>query len=311
MNPSDIKDPDLLERYIEFLVYYQGIRMLELTSQSDKITDPIILEDRKNGPGRLEDIFRRQNHLTKYELGGIRGLPFPEQVKFILFYRQHWSPSIMDYFDTMGIPFDKEGLLWVQKKHPSTYIYTGIMWPFIHTREGKTREDNILDHYKMVEENYEQTVQLIQLMKKPKGVIHHLLDSYPLLGPFRVYEVFTSLCYLYPQFPFTSNDYLFIGPGSKSIAERIFGHSPTLQEMCDLKDHILCRLMDLEQLGLFDFNGNPFDIKAMEDGFCEFRKYESMKVKHGRVIDKISRVRAHLPRYTKQTVNFWSLEWPF
>lgn len=293
--------------------------MLELTGQSDKITDPIILEDRRNGPGRIEDIFRRQNHLTQFELECLKELSFQEKVKFILLFRHSWSPVIMTYFlhcEVLNKKPDREGLLNLRDLTVTCndYIYTGIMWPFIHTREGKTREDNIIDHYNMVEENYEQTAQIIQLMKKPKGVIHHLLDSYPLLGPFRVYEVFTSLCYLYPQFPFTSNDYLFIGPGSKGIAEGIFGHSPSLEEMLGLKDRILCRLMELEQLGIFDFNGNAFDIKAMEDGFCEFRKYESMKSKQNKVksITKGVRTRSSYLRQNRECwyVDTLSLTWP-
>jgi hypothetical protein len=301
-----IKDPELLERYIAFLIHYQGIRVRELQGEV-VLDDPVIAADRRNKPHRLEDIFRKQNHLTRYELEWLENVPFEEQVRRILLFRHTWSPCIFQYLILPGCQPTKEILLELKDlvTTPGDYIYTGIMWPFIHTRDGKTREDNIIDHFRMVEGGYRETAQLVRTLTQAKSVIAHLYDRYSLLGPFRIYEVFTSLCYL-PEFPFTSDDYLFVGPGSKAIADGLFGKMPSLEEMLELRAVVHARLMDAEQLGAFDFNGNSFDLKALEDGFCEFRKYESMKQE--RPIKP--RLNREVRFITPQIPNPWSLSWP-
>jgi len=302
-----VKDQDLLERYITFLIMYQGIRVRELRGELVK-DDPVIFADRISGLNRLEDIFRKQNHLTRYELQQITGVEFPEQVRRILIFRHSWSPLMFQYLLSTSNP-TKEQLCGLRSlaQTPCDYIYTGIMWPFIHTRDGKTREDNIIDHFWTVQENYLETAELIRNLSQVKSVLLHIQDRYPLLGPFRTYEVVTSFCYL-PEFPFTSDDFFVIGPGSKAIAEGLFGHAPSHKEMLDLRDVVLGRLMDAEQLGAFDFNGNSFDLKALEDGFCEFRKYETMKQLFEKPL-KEPDTRGKVTHKPIQ-INPWSLTWP-
>lgn len=304
-----VKDQDLLERYINFLIMYQGIRVRELRGEVVE-DDPVIAADRRSKLNRLEDIFRKQNHLTQYEQSWLNGLPFPEQVRRILLFRHTWSPLIFQYLILPDCQPTKRILLELRDlaATPNEYIYTGVMWPFIHTRDGKTREDNIIDHFRMVQDSYLETAELIRSLSQIKNVILHLQDRYPLLGPFRVYEVVTSLCYL-SEFPFTSDDFFVIGPGSKAIADGLFGHAPSLAEMLELRDIVLGRLMDAEQLDAFDFNGNSFDLKALEDGFCEFRKYEVMKKSLDVGNTFTPRLRNKIQFASIQT-NPWPLTWP-
>ena len=275
----------LLQEYMEWLHYYQRIRLNELIGKPS--TDPVIIKDRSKGPFncRLEDIYRPQNHLDIFEKQICLGVPDVVRVARILFFRHSWSIPLTNLFIKGELTRDTMEQAKNKASCPSEYIYTGVMWPFIHTRDGLTREDNILDHANTVVHNAGMTQAVVSKADTAQQVVDHLSNFYPLLGPFRVYEVYTSFCYRLDNFRFSCNDYLHIGPGSKSIEKELFGRKMTLEDARNLVNYINENLQDFMI---------PLNVKSMEDGFCEFRKYRVMKqdlehpeLRQGRILREV------------------------
>ena len=276
----------LLNEFVEWLKYYQEIRLDELHGIPSK--DPVIQLDRARGIHncRLEDIYRFQNHLDKFEQTICVGQTDATKVARILFFRHSWSIPLTKLYIKGELTRDTMEQARMSASCHSEYIYTGVMWPFIHARNGVTREDNILEHANTVDHLSEMTWAVLKNKKTAQEVVDHIQEFYPLLGPFRAYEVYTSFCYRLDDFKFTCNDFLHVGPGSKIIEKELFGRKMVLADALNLVNYINHHLLPPWMPRL--------DVKSMEDGFCEFRKYRAMKqdlehpeLRQGRILREV------------------------
>ena len=156
----------------------------------------------------------------------------------------------------------------------NNYIACCIQFP---NRPGSTREQLIIEHYEAVRATYKSVAKLLTNCKSSEAAVKIIQSAYPRLGPFRMYEVYTSLTYC-DGFALSENDYLFIGPGSKDVLIKYAGgHAPNLDAAIILADKVDAELRKRK----FNFNGHKFTVRTLEDGFCEFRKYLAAKDGNG------------------------------
>lgn len=254
-------------QFINFIVGRQALWMKkELGGPAPWSDDPVYTR------AKINNCFRRQDRFTKFELSKIDGLPFEEQVFRILIARHAISESMFNLMEPKKklTATDINGL---RSKIGSGNDFIGVCILFPN-KPGFKREDRVLEHYHTVLKTYKMFAKKILGLSSAQEVVDLIRRTYPCLGPFRSYEVYTSLTYC-PDFKFTEDDYLFIGPGSKDVMlDYLDVKNPGLKEAKELATIIGAQL---KKAGCH-IPGGHFTVRMLEDSFCEFRKYTKARL---------------------------------
>lgn len=253
----------------DFIKFIADRQQLYIDKQNKKpwpqTSDPVFLK------AKINNCFRRQDAVSKFELNELKGKRFSEQCFIILVMRQAITICMYELLK-MKEPRSLKDLDTLKAKIGSgnEYINTCIQFS---NRKGSTREDLIIEHYDTVLKTHVSFSKKLLLCKSADETIGLIREWYPRLGPFRTYEVYTSLTYC-SKFKFTENDYLFIGPGSKDVIIKYSnGATPNLPQAKILADKVGEELKK-KKVNLL---GQAFTVRALEDSFCEFRKYITAK----------------------------------
>lgn len=259
-----------MKDFIKFILGRQELYMRREAGLLPWSTDPVYEY------AKINNCWRHQDRFSKYEWKEIKDKEPAEQVFRILLLRHTISTYLyevlMAHDRRKPELFTKQKLLDLKEKIGSgtAYINTCILFP---QRKGLKREDRVVNHYQNVCRTYRSFTRKLMKCKTALEAVDLIGKTYPELAPFRTYEVYTSLTYL-DWFPWTENDYLFIGPGSKDVMIQYLGvDNPGLDDAYKLAKIVEKKLiaagLTLPPVG--------FTVRTLEDSFCEFRKYTKAK----------------------------------
>lgn len=216
---------------------------------------------------KINNIFRANDKLSVLERSLIKDLPFNDQLKTILLIRHGLNNHI--YNVVKNPKFTKSELSDLKSRHSleKTWITGNIIF---YSAPGTNVLNTIYDHAKLVHKITDKLSNRLLSLETPELVIKFIGDSYPHLGKFKIYEVFTSLTYC-EQFKFTENDFLHLGPGSKHTVKEVLGvqdvNLGSLIKIATKINDLLHRKNLLE--------GLEFTVRSLEDSLCEYRKYKT------------------------------------
>jgi hypothetical protein len=262
--------------FIDFLLMRQKLYMAKTAGKPWPFIYPI---DPVMARSKVNNIFRAQDKFTEFELSEIRNHRFAEQLMRILIMRQTITkPIYIKVKEKNFKAITKKELTEIRDEVGSGNEYISVAIQF-YTPKGLRREDVVIDHIKTVLKDYKKAAAEILKCDSPTEVINVIIKYFKHLGEFKRYEVYTSLTYC-ADFPFTENDFLHIGPGSKK----------QLTEYFDTKEEINLEFLQKKAVEIsktlkkhgFNFNGHEYTVRALEDSFCEFRKYINVKRGEGK-----------------------------
>jgi len=214
---------------------------------------------------KINNVFRRLDKFSQYEWSVIKQLSPAQQVHFIVIARYVFSQPLMEFLRSRNYRVTEQDLLAFKASVGGGFSYINEVVQFYRPAKSCT-ETLILTHLETAMRSAETFVTLLhERAKTPTEACAFIAETFPQLGPFRVYEVYTSLTYT-KWFPFSENDLLVIGPGSAKMAQR-FG-------IQTLEDFQACAAKIQAHLKKKNLHcPYPFTVRAMEDSLCEFRKY--------------------------------------
>lgn len=277
-----IVDRKLYAQFLAFCVERQAIHVRRKSGSPWPWTDDAVMRRCK-----INNLFRRQDAFTQYELSQIKGQPFAEQLKRIAILRHAISRNVYEMLMERGAKTTVKDLLKLRERVGKGDPYISTVIRFIqHAARGRwminKREHLILEHYKVVIKTCAGLSEKLKSTKSGVEALAFLSEAYRIPGAFRVYETFTSLTYC-EEFPWTEDDVLHVGPGSAATFQGLIGKGEikNTKNRCSGKSGLtldearsLARRAskDLKKSG-FDFQGLKFTVRTLEDSCCEFRKY--------------------------------------
>lgn len=217
---------------------------------------------------KINNIFRELDAFTQYELSVVESLPAPEQCFFIALARYVFSRPLMEFLREHRYKVTKGELLKFKASVGGGYAYINEVVQFYRPTKGST-EQVILQHLKTATRVSEKFAHEVVLCPSPTKVCELIHYRYPQLGKFRVYEMYTSLTYL-KWFPFTENELLVIGPGSRRMAKEL-----KISTLFDFQ--LMAQQIDRKLKAKHLNFGRTFTVRSLEDSLCEFRKYTIAK----------------------------------
>lgn len=240
-------------------------------------TDDFILRT-----GKFGNVWRELDRGTRWELDKIRGMPTIDAIELIMLYRHNLVPTttcllLADYSpeDIADVLGDKPIVHDVVKE-----------WPGIHARAyGDKRPIDwaryVCEHRRQV--RHKSWLGPVEMMISGEhcdaAALHQLLmDSISTLGPFKAYEVVTSMGYI-ESVPLSGDSLAHVGKGSSPTLELVQGgysSSHLVQCAHDLNAE-LAETPDFaataEGLGM----PARLTLRAVEDCLCEWRKWRAVR----------------------------------
>lgn len=247
-----------------FVAERQRIYQRKIRGEPWPWTDDIILQRAK-----INNIFRQFDKFSVYEREFIAHANRVRQAQFILFARYVLSRELVEFVVKKKFTVSIEELTAFKQSVQGGNRYINEAVQFYRPEKGST-ERLLVTHLEMIRARTRLFIEQLHHCSTPQAVIQLIRKTYPQLGEFRAYEVYTSLTYC-PWFQFTENDFLHIGPGSRKVAAQL-----GLVSLSDFQN--IAKKFDtwLKQLKLNC--GQTFTVRTMEDTLCEFRKYTIAKL---------------------------------
>lgn len=277
-----------LREYVNFLVERQNIwhRKTIEKEPAPWTKDPILKQ------GFFTNIYRELDRVTEFEIDSIvkTDLSKDEQFKRILILRH--TNAIPLFHQLLKDP-TVHAVADFRKTIPTNkFISDAIM--FVPGR-GWNRTEWVVHFYQEVQRIGSQVLSDISKSTNGQDCMG-LLHLFPKMGPFRAYEVMTSLSYC-KWFPYTENDFLTIGPGVPPTlsywVDGTWDHcwgagKKDIPDPVKYMEDVLPKIRDM-LMSRKDFKwiprsfqpnwkeDNKFTMRTLEHSCCEFRKYIGIK----------------------------------
>ena len=238
------------------------------------------------------NIWRELDNFSKIEIERITGKSLKEQIKIITIGRHSISWLTTDLL-LAGGDYNDLMELWEEckKTRASNFVSDAINFqPF----PGENRAKCLILHRDEVLKELDSLSDLIKRTDNYSHILANIREKLPHIGPFRAYEIFTSLSYSI-HVNFQEDSICHVGPGAiggmntlcnafipknnrktilKALAKEVKSHLLNIKEF---------NWIPKELQGSYNFKKKyKFTIRTMEDSLCEYRKYIGLKYGNGR-----------------------------
>jgi len=271
------------ERYEEFLWFLQERQRIWHVKEILKC-DPPWTDDDTLQKAKFCNIYRELDRLTIYEYNCIKDLEPKEQLYCIALFRHTISPHTFELLRSKPTEeqFRRTFKELLEKKQA---VSNALMFT---PGKFKTWEDCVWAYYNdlnsKIDTLYSNLMDAINL-GNIKDVIKNVLSPLLYMGDFKCYEMYISLTYL-DWFPFTEDDYVFVGDGSLYGMEILhglekvhgIGQVAALEILPELRDKVHKDLLDTDYIWIpqeFQFSKkyeHKFTLRTLEHSMCEYRK---------------------------------------
>lgn len=227
------------------------------------------------------NVWRELDRYSRWEIAQIRGRPLQEQLDIIVIGRFCLVPSTAAILLRTPI---RDALV----AHRDRCRASGVQWYnpaiMIHAKGDGSMDyiDHFISHRAEYVADRTRLVSDVKAARTGADLLALLRGRYYGIGPFREYEVATSLTYS-EHLPWLDEDGLFhVGPGAVGGLSRVTGMMTTSREAFEqLRDDVRVALSKAKQFRWIprDWQGSlvkrdqKFTLRTLEDTLCEFRKY--------------------------------------
>ena len=238
------------------------------------------------------NIWRELDNFSKIEIERITGKSLKEQIKIITIGRHSISWLTTDLL-LAGGDYNDLMELWEEckKTRASNFVSDDINFKPFH---GENRAKCLILHRDEVLKELDSLSDLIKRTDNYSHILANIREKLPHIGPFRAYEIFTSLSYSI-HVNFQEDSICHVGPGAVKGLEALCGRSisrgkliTSLRQLAvEVKNHLLT--LDSFNWIPNNLQGSPnfkekykFTVRTMEDSLCEYRKYIGLKRGNGK-----------------------------
>lgn len=242
----------------------------------------------------LCNVWRELDRFSVEEISRLRELDsFGDQVEMIVLARHSISWTTYDVITTPGCDIQDVYDHWDHcKKSTDTFVGNAIQ---MYPKPGNDRAMEIWKHKAEVDEKIGELIDYLESKPPAKEIIPTIGKMFKYIGPFKAYEIYTSLTYC-EDFKYREDEVVFIGPGAigslNYITDRSFTVKNGLNALLELseqvKDHLLLEVGEFKWIPA-EWQGSPnfidkykFTVRTLEDSLCEFRKYNNFLSNSGR-----------------------------
>lgn len=240
-------------------------------------TDDLILQS-----GKFGNVWRELDRGTVWERTAIKGLHLKEAARLIMLYRHCLVPRTTMLL-LEGACLSK--LLLSLDDMP--VVHDPVKeWPGIdaRSRDDAPRHDwvrLVIRHRDLVDAALPQLLPHLHRRRVDAHALHELImHLIPTLGPFKAYEVVTSLAYV-PTVPLDGNSLAFVGHGAAPALSLVTPEGTHSSADLLLVSAQLSELMLLSPAfcDATDLLGMPrrLTVRAVEDCLCEWRKWREVR----------------------------------
>lgn len=281
-------DEDFVRDMAEF-----GRRRMEVWHRKEVLgEDPPWTEDETLREYKFINIYRELDHMTRYEAAFADELDsFREKLRWIALFRHTISKHTAPYLFREGADAElSEVRRMYDELEPREFVSTAIQF---FPPPGMDRAEHIHDYGQVVERRIDHLVDCLSGAPTAEYVLKKLQQCLPRIGPFKSYEMYTSLTYL-DEFPFEEDQVFVVGPGAADAVREMFRDDGLDEEdsyvllvdyrdmVADALDSAGFRWLPEEHALDPDAGERKFTTRTFEDLLCEYRKYLDIKRgKHG------------------------------
>lgn len=246
-------------------------------------------DDKVLAEGKFGNVFRQCDSGTKWETERMEWLRDKfkgyreehwqsRQVQQILLYRHNLIPRTTDLLLNGAGPIklaDYDGPI----LHPCINEWPGI--DMVAQCSSKLEiAKYAYKHHKDILANINNIYTWLRHGSLSALWVHQMLQDYlPCLGPFKAYEVITSLSYL-DWCGFDGNSLLWVGHGAIDMFRRLTGMYSLDKAQAELllpliANQVQNALLVRDKVNIWPLpcSSKSFDCRALEDCMCEYRKY--------------------------------------
>lgn len=269
--------------FISYIVRRNKLWEQKYINNTFQYTDDPILERYK-----FTNIWRELDHFSKEEIKRMQDKDLYEQILLIGIARHsiNWQTTELLL---NGIEYDDLYDYWQQcKKESKQFVSDAILF---QAPKGSNRAKLLIKHRNRVfakaKDLRDDLVSLATYNKNGHIAFDMIKNAFG-CGPFRSYEMFTSLTYS-KHLHFHESDFLHVGPGSINGFKTVYGNYMNEQYIEKVIDTLVNEVKEA-LLNIDDFYWIPEDMqgsvhkkekykftyRTLEDCMCEYRKYVNL-----------------------------------
>jgi len=253
--------------------------------------DPPWTDDEVLRKYKFINIYRELDHMTRFEASFASDLDsFREKLRWIVLFRHTISKHTAPYLFREGEDAElSEVRRMYDELKPREFVSTAIQF---FPPPGMDRAEHIHDYGQVVERRIDHLAERISRAPTAEYVLKKLQQCLPRIGPFKSYEMYTSLTYM-DEFPFEEDEVFVVGPGAVPAVREMFQDESLNEKDSNVlpvgADRVAEALKNagfrwLPEDRALDTDAGPrkFTTRTFEDLLCEYRKYLNIKRgKHG------------------------------
>lgn len=233
---------------------------------------------------KFTNIWRELDSFSKEEIQRIKSKPLLDQIIIIAIARHSVNWKTTDLL-LNNIQYEELFDYWQScKKENIEFVSNAIL---LQAPKGSNRAKLLIQHRNRVFHYAAKIEKAITFGFKPDKILQ-LINDVLKCGPFRSYEIYTSLTYCEKVY-FSEDDITHIGPGSIQGFQEVFGKYMTAEYIPKIIEDLTIEIKDT-LLNYKDFYWIPekmqgsinnkkkhkFTIRTLEDSMCEYRKYYNL-----------------------------------
>ena len=228
------------------------------------------------------NVWRELDRYSRWEIARIRNRPLAEQIDVIVVGRLTMVPKTIERLLAGDDAPTLRSYVAQRRADGLPWYNTALQ---VQCRKGADYVDMFVEHRDAYLRERDRVAEVIKTAPDSTHVAAWLNGKLPHVGPFRAYEIATSLTYS-EAFPNLVEEGLFhVGPGAISGLELITGfRSVSRADFEKLRQDVLAKLKRRRKFRWIppEWQGNPgaaedykFTLRTLEDCLCEFRKYQA------------------------------------
>ncbi len=239
------------------------------------------------------NVWRELDNFSRIEIKNIRNKDLKEQIKIIIIGRHSlsWKTTNMLLNDCTYEELMEYWNKCREENRASEFVSDAINFQPL---PGENRAQCLILHRDETLRNLDKLHKTIKRTDNYSLIFNEICDLLPHIGPFRAYEIFTSLSYS-EHINFKEDSICHVGPGAiggmNTLCDAIIhkdNHKSVLKQLTkEVKSHLLTipefNWIPKDLQGSYNFKEkHKFTIRTMEDSLCEYRKYVGLKYGNGR-----------------------------
>lgn len=237
------------------------------------------------------NVWRELDRYSKWEIASIRGRPLQEQVDLIMVGRMTMIPATVSLLmsgTSRDVMFD-----YVERRRAAGLPWFNGALQTSASAPGRGYMDEFVDHRDSYYRNRSAIMDVVAEARTAQEITNGVAPLLRRVGPFRAYEIATSMTYSEHLHRLDEEQLFIVGPGAidglafvtgEALGARSSGHSDKAMRPAfeALRDAVVASLINRGVIRWIPprYQGSPlvrrrrkFTLRTLEDSLCEFRKY--------------------------------------